>query len=213
MPKLFSKKIVTTAVLSLLFNSLMSERAWGVIYDLNVSLSEGSTTGTIIGIIETNPGNNADGLGDYASGDFTFGDYEIELKIGENTFIQNNSNSTLLIEDLEVGDLTASSTELLIDLTDPGSPQDLFDIASLSGEGDFGLISYLSGGSVISESAMTVGSSPNISFVMDTSAIDFSLGTARVSAAVPFEFTPGAGLLIIGGLWVLSRCWRSQVGK
>ena len=70
-------------------------------------------------------------------------DYEITLTIGSDSFIQNNSNSTLLIEDLEVGDLTANNTGLFIDFSNPGSPRDLFDIASNTGEGDWGFQSYL----------------------------------------------------------------------
>ena len=115
MLKLCQNKAFFTTVLGLLFSFTVGDRAGAVIYDLDVNLSDGTTTGTLIGTVETIPGNNADGLGDYAGGDFTFGNYEIEVAIGANSFVQNNSNSNLLISSLEAGDLTADNTGLYID--------------------------------------------------------------------------------------------------
>jgi hypothetical protein len=115
MLKLCQNKAFFTTVLGLLFSFTGGERVGAVIYDLDVTLGDGTTTGTIRGTIETIRGNNADGLGDYAGGNFTFGNYEIEVAIGANSFVQNNSNSNLLIESLEVGDLTADNTGLYID--------------------------------------------------------------------------------------------------
>ena len=215
MLKLFQNKAFFTTVLGLLFSLTGGDRAGAIIYDLDVTLSDGTTTGTLTGTIETVPGNNANGLGDYASGDFSFGDYEIEVAIGANSFVQNNSNSNLLIESLEVGDLTADNTGLYIDFSDPSNSQDLWEISKIKPEGDFsegdwGFLSYFSGGNTVYESAMTVGSPPNTSFLLDNSPIVGQLGTPVASStAVPFEFTPGVGLAMITSLWGFS-CWKRR---
>lgn len=215
MLKLCQNKALFTTVLGLLFSFTVGDRAGAVIYDLDVTLSDGTTTGTLIGTIETIPGNNADGLGDYASGDFTFGNYEIEVAIGANSFVQNNSNSNLLIESLEVGDLTADNTGLYIDFSDPSNSQDLFEISKIKPEGDFsegdwGFLSYSSGGNTVYEGAMSVGSPPNTSFLLDNSPIASQIGTPITSAAVPFEFSPGVGLVTITSLWGFSRWMRRK---
>ena len=74
MAKIATPKNLVILLLGLLFNLLGSNQVRAVIYDFNVSLSDSfdpGTTGTLIGTIETVAGNNASGLGDYASGDFT----------------------------------------------------------------------------------------------------------------------------------------------
>ena len=211
MLKLCQNKALFTTVLGLLFSFTVGDRAGAVIYDLDVNLSDGTTTGTLMGTLETIPGNNADGLGDYASGDFTFGNYEIEVAIGANSFVQNNSNSNLLISSLEVGDLTADNTGLYIDFSDPSNSQDLFEISKIKPEGDWGFLSYWGGGNTVYEGAMSVGSPPNTSFLLDNSPIAGQLETPVASStAVPFEFSPGVGLVMITSLWGFSRWMRRK---
>lgn len=210
MQNLFNKKNFITFILSLFSTSLMSDRASAIIYDFNVTLDDGANTGTLIGTIETVPGTNAEGLGDYANGDFVFGDYEIELTIGADTFTQTPSNSNLVVDDLEVGDLTANSSGLFLDFRSPASgSRDLFDITSNSGDGNWGFQSFFSGGSTSYTSIMDV----NGVVVFDTSEINLQLGTAREATAVPFEFSPTQGICVLVGLGGYCRLKKRNQGK
>ena len=211
MQNLFNKKTLATFILGLLSSSVMSDRAIATVYDFNVTLSGGGNTGTLIGTIETIPGTNADGLGDYANGDFIFGDYEIELTIGVNTFTQTPDNSNLVVDHLEVGDLTANSSGLFLDFRSPASgSRDLFDITSTnSSGGNWGFQSFPSGGSILHESIMDI----NNVVVFDTSEINLQLGTARESTAVPFEFSPTQGICVLVGLGGYCRLKKRNQGK
>lgn len=203
MKKMLTSKTILTLALSLFVNSVFCSRAEAVIYAIDFTLNDGVNTGTAIGTLETVPEINVDGFGDYASGDFSFGNYEIELNVEENTFTLNNSNSTLFIRDLEVGDLTASSTDLFIDLSDPvDSNGDIFEITRNAGDGgaigeDFALAfsSFLSSGNPSYQSVLAV----ETSYVIDSEVISYSLGTPEISASVPFEFSPSVGLLMVLG--------------
>jgi hypothetical protein len=206
------KKTITTTLLGLLLNSVFSNRAEAIVYNVNASFDDGTTTGTIIGTMSTVPGNNPSGLGDYAGGDFTFGNYQLNLIIGGKTFTAINSNSTLSIQSLEVGDLTANNTGLFLDFRNPNpiDAQDVFDIMSTSSEGGLGILSFDSGSGIVYDSTIVVGKASNISVVTDSREINFQLGTAVPSASVPFEFSPSLGLILMGAFWGLFSRLRTQ---
>jgi hypothetical protein len=204
------KKTITTILLGLLLNLVFSNRAEAIVYNVNASFDDGVNTGTIIGTMETLAGNNPSGLGDYASGDFTFGNYQLNLIIGGKTFTAINSNSTLSIQSLEVGDLTANNTGLFLDFRNPVDTQDVFDIMSTSSEGGLGILSYPGSQNTIYDSTIVVGKAPNISVVTDSGEINFQLGTAVSSASVPWEFSPSLGLIFTGAFWGLFSRLRTQ---
>ncbi len=98
---------------------------------------------------------------------------------------------------------------------DPSNSQDLFEISKIKPQGDFaegdwGFLSYSSSGNTVYEGAMSVGSPPNTSFLLDNSPIASQIGTPITSAAVPFEFSPGVGLVMITSLWGFSRWMRRK---
>ena len=213
MPNPFNKKSFITFTLGLLSTSLMGDRAIAVIYDFNFALNNDFGSGTAIGTIQTLPENNSNALGDYANNDFSFGNYEIELTVNSSTFTLNNNNNNILTRDLEAGDLVANINGLFLDLSDPVDSQgDVFEIVinpSLKPDGeDFALAftSSLSGSDVSYQSAIAVDSS----VILNSDEINYRLGTEAVSAAVPFEFSPGAGILMVAGFGSLLNWYRRK---